>query len=600
MLKLLTRAALAALCLSFDMSAHAVQTTVATFDKAVVWASPPAVATGTVEQDVISGGIKASALRVDITAKESDPNDVQVLSQPFSLTNGQQYTITYQAKADVPRTDPLAVRINAPDWHSVGYSNQSVQLGTSWHMYTETFTAGSVGAGNNVVAFSVGDHTGTLWIADLKVMTDQAAAAASPVMTAPVTTASATAGKNLVATFVGALVWSNIPTEAAGSIENDTVVTGIPVPSLRVEISAKSDNPNDVQVFSRPFSLSNGQKYTLTYAAKSDAARAAAVDVRFNSGDYHSIGYSNAAVPLGPHWQRYAETFTAANASGDNNVVAFSLGNQTGSVWIANLKVTTDGPVDAKSELPGGPGPALSTIPKNAYRILFVGNSITQHGFNAETIQTMGWDHVSGMAASTQSKDYVHLLAAKIQALMPGRPVAVRITSLIAGGMGSPDYRISPVVADSAGYDPNLVIIQHGEHEQKPLGAGAIADTYNKLLDLFTTAPSRPQVVCVGVWSSQLNSAGTAYTDWSATVEATMRSICDARRIPYISVAGIAADPADHGFGKDIGIQWHPNDLAHAKYADAIFAVVRPLLTKNTAHLPQPPHAARTARKINL
>lgn len=567
--RLLTRAALAALgLLSPVLSAQAVPTTVATYDKAVVWTNPPAAATGTAEQDVISGGKQAGALRVDITAKAGDPNDVQVLSQPFSLTSGQKYTLTYQAKADAPRTDPLAVRINAPDWHTVGYSNQSVQFGTGWRTYTETFTAGSVGAGNNVVAFSVGDHTGTVWIADLKVTTDQPAAAAVP----------ATAGKNLVATFVGAAVWSLVPTAAAGSLENNTLVAGTPVPALRVNISAKSEHPNDVQVFSKPFSLTSGQKYILTYAAKSDAARAAAVDVRFNTGDYHSVGYSDPAVPLGPEWRMYAETFTADNAAGGNNVVAFALGNQTGSVWIANLKVTTDGPVEAKSELPDGPGAALSTIPKNAYRILFVGNSITQHGFNAGSIQTMGWDHVSGMAASAQSKDYVHLLAAKIQALMPRRPVAVRITSLIAGGMGSPDYRISTVVADSEGYNPNLVIVQHGEHEQEPLGADALTQTYNKLLDLFTTAPSHPQIVCVGVWSSELNPAGTVYTGWSATVETAMHALCDKRGIPYVSVTGIAGDPADHGFGKDPGVQWHPNDLGHAKYADAIFTVVRPLL----------------------
>ena len=157
---------------------------------------------------------------------------------------------------------------------------------------------------------------------------------------------------------------------------------------------------------------------------------------------------------------------------------------------------------------------------------------------------------------------------------MPQRPVATRIASLIPGGFGTPDYRLSTVVAESEGYNPNLVIIQHGEHEQGSLGTAALADTYNKLLDLFSNAPSHPKIVCVGVWSSSLSPTGATYTDWSATVEQTMRGICAKRGIPYVSVEPIAADPADHGYGKDPGVQWHPNDAGHAKYADAIFAAV--------------------------
>jgi hypothetical protein len=501
---------------------------------------------------------------VNVTAKASDPNDVQVLSQPFSLTNGQQYTVSYQAKADATRTAPFTIRINAPDWHSVGYSEPAMQLGTDWQTYTHSFTASNVGSGNNVLAFSVGDQTGTIWIANVKVTTDQAVVPAAPVQ----------AGKSSAADFVGAVVWSNPPASAAGSLDNVAIGNAAPVPALKINITAKSDNLNDVQVFSQPFALTEGQKYVLTYDAKSEAARTGIVSVRANSGDYHSVGYTDPSVAIGTDWQHYSEAFTATNASGGNNVVAFCLGTVAGGVWIANLKLTTDGPVN-QTELPGGAGVALADRPKNAYRILFVGNSITQHGVAAP----LNWDHVSGMAASSMNTDYVHLLVSKIQPLMPGRPIATRIASLIPGGLGTPDYRISPVVEESAGFNPDLVIIQHGEHEQAPGGADAIAATYNKLLDLFTTAPSHPKIVCVGVWSSELNADGTAYAGWTAVVEQTMQTICAKRVIPYISVVKIAADPANHGYGTDPGVQWHPNDAGHAKYADAIFAVVRPLIS---------------------
>ena len=163
-----------------------------------------------------------------------------------------------------------------------------------------------------------------------------------------------------------------------------------------MDISAKSNNPNDVQIFSQPFSLTNGQTYTLTYGAKSDAARTATVCAQINNADYHSIGYSDPAAQFGPAWKTYSQTFTATNAGDGDNVIAFSVGDQAGAISIAWPKLTTSGPVDAKSELPGSPGASLASIPKNAYRILFVGNSITQHGFDPSTVQALGWEPPCG------------------------------------------------------------------------------------------------------------------------------------------------------------------------------------------------------------
>lgn len=49
-----------------------------------------------------------------------------------------------------------------------------------------------------------------------------------------------------------------------------------------------------------------------------------------------------------------------------------------------------------------------------AYRILFVGDSITLHGFNETTKKNLGWSHTSGMAASSRQYDYVSILSREI------------------------------------------------------------------------------------------------------------------------------------------------------------------------------------------
>ena len=48
-------------------------------------------------------------------------------------------------------------------------------------------------------------------------------------------------------------------------------------------------------------------------------------------------------------------------------------------------------------------------------RVMFVGNSITLHGKNAN----IGWHNECGMAASSKEKDYVHLLEASIKKCDP-------------------------------------------------------------------------------------------------------------------------------------------------------------------------------------
>lgn len=227
------------------------------------------------------------------------------------------------------------------------------------------------------------------------------------------------------------------------------------------------------------------------------------------------------------------------------------------------------------------PAPSLTTpTGANPYRVLFIGNSITRHGTNPEIVNRLHWDHVAGMAASDESKDFVHLLTAKIQAALPKRAVAIQMTSIVPGGLGTPDERLAPVIKAASNTTPDLVIFQHGEHEHADLGADAVAATYNKVLDYLAAMPSKPKIVCVGNWAPGMSPDKPEYAGWTGTVEHTMRDICAARAIPFVSVAKIAADPACHGAGEHPGVKWHPNDAGHAGYANAIFDTVKPLLPK--------------------
>jgi ADP-ribosylglycohydrolase len=228
---------------------------------------------------------------------------------------------------------------------------------------------------------------------------------------------------------------------------------------------------------------------------------------------------------------------------------------------------------DIRTQLPA---PTTSVDERDSYRILVIGASISRHGFDAGTIARLGWGHTAGMAASSESNDFAHLLAAKIGDSLDGRPVTLKFNAVCDG---TTEQRVSPMVKEitDSGYEPDLVIFDHGGHEDMSLGAEGVSSTYNAVLDFLESLPSRPTIVCLGNWDPD-GFVNNEYTGWSLTVEQTMRETCARRNVRFVPVYPIVQDPACRGWGKSPGVQWHPNDLGHARYAEAIFSVVRPLL----------------------
>jgi hypothetical protein len=216
----------------------------------------------------------------------------------------------------------------------------------------------------------------------------------------------------------------------------------------------------------------------------------------------------------------------------------------------------------------------------NAYRILFVGDSITRHGVSDWTRRELGWDHVAGMAASSADKDYMHLLAARIQSTMPDRKVEIYYDSQVTreiehgfkdGTFAAKHARLQTMRDD---FRPHLVVVQLGEHEQPERGTDNMLESCDKLFAFLKSLAPDCEVICAGVWAPGDKDKGpdTYASGWGAAVEDAMQTSCKEHGVPFASVRDFALDPSCRGWGSSAGVKWHPNDKGMEGYTRVLFA----------------------------
>ncbi len=188
------------------------------------------------------------------------------------------------------------------------------------------------------------------------------------------------------------------------------------------------------------------------------------------------------------------------------------------------------------------------------YLISCIGNSITRHGFNAQTIRNLGWGRECGMAASCEANDYAHLLAGRIQKLFPERKVRL--------------------VFNRADPESDLIVWQGGEHDVLPEKLATFERRLTERLREYLRIT--PHVIVIGIWNPVCREefkecTASFYPSAAKQVEAIEKKVCRDLGIPFAAVSEYENDPENTGSGEVAGVRWHPNDNGMKRYAEAAY-----------------------------
>jgi len=202
-------------------------------------------------------------------------------------------------------------------------------------------------------------------------------------------------------------------------------------------------------------------------------------------------------------------------------------------------------------------------------RILFLGNSITLHGPKAD----IGWSGNWGMAASSEDKDYVHLVTSALAQHTGSRP-QIMVRNIADFERNYATYDVDLQMKDLFAFDPDLVVLAIGENV--PALGSEEAKTQFKagVMSILRCAMAKrhPLVVVRSCF-------------WAdAAKDEVLRQASQEVGGIFVDAGPLGRDPAnaarsERSFAHD-GVAGHPGDKGMKALADAIVEAVLNFQTK--------------------
>jgi lysophospholipase L1-like esterase len=197
-------------------------------------------------------------------------------------------------------------------------------------------------------------------------------------------------------------------------------------------------------------------------------------------------------------------------------------------------------------------------------KILFVGNSITKHGPKAD----IDWQGNWGMAATSEDKDYVHVVTKSLTARQGIEP-AIMVKNVADFERNHVGYDIAGKFADAAAFKADLVILCIGENVATLKTPEAQAKYQEQVTALLKTLKSNPKATIIVRSSFWANEAK----------DSAMRKACAAVGGTFVDISTLSKDEQNYARSerpyKHAGVANHPGDRGMAAIAEAIVKAVK-------------------------
>ncbi len=191
-------------------------------------------------------------------------------------------------------------------------------------------------------------------------------------------------------------------------------------------------------------------------------------------------------------------------------------------------------------------------------RILFVGNSITRHGYKPE----IGWYGVYGMAASSEDKDYVHLLAKRIPEVTEDPAFCVCQCSDWERCYKDENYNMS-IFDPARDFGADIIVIRIMENVPgKEFEPDTFRTAYKRFIDYFNST-GKAQIVLT-----------TSF--WKHPGDPEIVKVAEERGCKCANLGELGEDKSMKAIGlfEHSGVANHPGDKGMAAIADAIFEIM--------------------------
>ena len=212
------------------------------------------------------------------------------------------------------------------------------------------------------------------------------------------------------------------------------------------------------------------------------------------------------------------------------------------------------------------------------FKILIIGNSITRHGIS----EKIGWNHISGMAASNINNDYAHILFKKTEVLIPNRRICMRISTLSTFERNFHNFNLKTI--DSlVNYKPDVIIFQLGEN--------VVFDSINtkllfekKYIELINYAKGKfnPIVICTTPFfpSQEKNEVIKKVTYKTKSFLTDLSHLYLLDKTNYVK--NELNYPGDKSTWIHLGIGVHPGDFGMENIATQIFLNINAVINYNS------------------